>query len=586
MNSVNIPRSEYPNPQFRRSEWLNLNGEWCFEKDLGVSGLDRGLQSGDNYSETIVVPYAPETALSGIGYRDFMPCVWYSRTVSIPENWNRGHIFVTFGAVDYFAELYIGGKRISYHRGTSAPFVTDITDYVTAGNNVKLVLRVTDDTRSGKQTGGKQSYGYNSQGCHYTRTTGIWQTVWLEYVPAKAYIRSFRIIPDVVNKRAVVTVAVNGLGGKISAAASLNGKEASKAESKVSGMSASLILDFDEVELWDLGKGTLYDLRFDYESESGIDTVYSYFGMRSVELSDNALILNGRPIYQRLVLDQGFYPDGSGDGQTVMWTAPTDEDLIDDITLSLRAGFNGARLHQKVFEPRFLYHADRLGYIVWGENASWGMNQTSGEAYEGFMGEWHEILTRDFNHPSIIGWCPFNETSKSQRDVALLNVYEMTKNFDPTRPVIDTSGYVHVKTDIFDIHDYEQNPDVFIKHFEGLGDKLYNHHDINMEIPKKAPYFVSEYGGTWWNEADAKAGKIGWGYGQRPQNIEEVYTRIEKLTKILLDNENICAFCYTQLTDIFPEQNGIYYLDRSCKYDMDRIHAIFSSPAAIENKKG
>jgi Beta-galactosidase/beta-glucuronidase len=580
----NIPRAEYPNPQFERTEWQNLNGEWEFAFDLSNSGLERGFQNGSFFTHKIIVPFVPESSLSGLQYQDFMQCIWYGKKFDLPTSWTDGRIFLNFGAVDYYCELWVNGVRISEHRGSSAPFSTDITHFVISGEN-SIVLRVFDETRSGKQTLGKQSTKYDSHGCHYTRTTGIWQTVWMEYIPSEAYIKNYKIIPDPENKKAYLTVNLCGQdkNGTLIINALYNGASVSRAEIVTFGkLSVNLTLSFDEIQLWEIGNGRLYDLELTYQTETGTDTVNSYFGMRSISLTKNEMLLNGKPVFQRLVLDQGYYPDG-------VWTAPSDEALRNDILLSLAAGFNGARLHQKVFEPRFLYHADKLGYIVWGENASWGMDLRSGEAFEGFMGEWHELLNRDFNHPSIIGWCPFNETYQEQRSISLINIYEMTKNFDPTRPVIDTSGYVHVKTDVFDIHNYEQDPEKFKAFYQHMNEidgvfKPFNPHNINMNISERLPYFVSEYGGTWWNEEEAKSSSSsGWGYGQRPTDIEEVYHRIEGLTKALLENKGVCAFCYTQLTDVHPEFNGIYTFDRKPKFELDRIKKIFSAKAEIEN---
>ena len=587
MRQNDMPRPEFPNPQFERKQWINLNGEWDFAFDHGMTGLERGFEHGGHFTHKITVPFAPESERSGIHHQDFMRCVWYGKTIRIPEAWDKGRIFLTFGAVDYYAELYLEGKRVSMHQGTSAPYTTDITPFVHVGDN-QIVLRVTDDTRSGIQTLGKQSTKYAPHGCWYTRTTGIWQTVWLEYVPAQSYIKGIKLTPDVGQKTAHLEAALCHSGPErctLTATAYFDGTPVCSASCETAEPSArlALCLKDEDLHLWDVGQGNLYDLVLTLQSASGTDTVWSYFGMRSLSLTDNALCINGRPVFQRLVLDQGYYPDG-------VWTAPTDQALEQDILLSLKAGFNGARLHQKVFEPRYLYHADRHGYLVWGENASWGLDLSNPAAFEGFFGEWASILAWDYNHPSIIGWCPFNETHIGQKDVCLANLYDMTKVFDPTRPVIDTSGYVHVKTDLFDEHDYEQDPKIFAAHYAGLNDtqaacKPVVIHDCAMPLTKRLPYFVSEYGGTWWNEAEAKqADAEGWGYGERPRDIEEVYHRIEGLTAALLNNKGICAFCYTQLTDVHPERNGIYHFDRSEKFDMQRIHRIFSGKAAIENE--
>ncbi|MDR1902611.1 MAG: hypothetical protein LBQ88_10060, partial [Treponema sp.] len=485
----------------------------------------------------------------------------------------KGRVLLHFGAVDYKTRVFVNGEAAGWHTGGYSSFTLDITPHVKAGGNT-LTVYAEDDVRSGKQPAGKQTVDYYSYGCLYTRTTGIWQTVWLEFVP-KNYIKSYHIVPVPENGQALLTVKTSeqchGLNVEVSV--SIKGGSICTVMAKVSGTAAYFTLPIPAPVLWDIGKPNLYDLHI----AMGEDTVEGYFGMRSVALSDNAMLINGRPVFQRLVLDQGFYPDG-------IYTAPSDEALKRDIELSMAAGFNGARLHQKVFEERFLYWADHLGYIVWGEQASWGLKIDNDEGLQHFGPEWLEVVMRDINHPAIVGWCPFNETHKSQNDGLLRAVYELTKAADPSRPVIDTSGHVHVITDIFDVHDYEQDTGAFAKHYEGMeGGKIYNPHDINGNFDRNIPYFVSEYGGTWWNaEEAAKSASAGWGYGSRCKTLEEVYTRIEGLTRALLQNKRVCAFCYTQLTDVEQEQNGIYKYDRSPKFDAARLKAIFGAKAAIE----
>ena len=302
------------------------------------------------------------------------------------------------------------------------------------------------------------------------------------------------------------------------------------------------------------------------------------------------------------MLDQGYYPDG-------IMTAPSDAALIEDIELSMAAGFNGARLHQKVFEERFLYHADRLGYIVWGEFGDWGCGHNGpldGEHQRpgpDYITQWLECLERDYSHPSIVGWCPLNETWQSITDsiTALDDVtrglYLATKAMDGSRPVLDTSGYSHrvPEADVYDSHDYTQDPDVFRERHAGLAQGAPYENDasqwglparmvgnIRWSIPYQGqPYFVSEFGGIWWNP-DVKEGEDSWGYGERPRDLVEFYDRFEKLCAILLDDVNMFGYCYTQLTDIYQEQNGIYKFDRGLKFDMDRVRAAQIKPAAIE----
>jgi hypothetical protein len=256
-----------------------------------------------------------------------------------------------------------------------------------------------------------------------------------------------------------------------------------------------------------------------------------------------------------------------------------------DIEISLELGFNGARLHEKIFEPRFLYWADRLGYLVWGEHANWGLNITNPMGLERFLPEWLEAVERDFNHPSIVGWCPFNETwdlnGTRQDNEVLRMVYRVTKQLDPTRPVIDTSGNYHVETDIFDVHDYDQNPDTFQARYEPMksGGPVFESFPDRQRYEGQ-PYFVSEYGGIWWNPG--QIGEEGWGYGERPKSEAEFLDRYTRLTTTLLENPKICAFCYTQLYDVEQEVNGLYTYDRKPKFDPAIIRAVNSRPAAIE----
>jgi hypothetical protein len=313
------------------------------------------------------------------------------------------------------------------------------------------------------------------------------------------------------------------------------------------------------------------------ESPSGaLDTVSSYFGLREVQLANGAICLNGKPLFQRLVLDQGFYPDG-------IYTAPSDEALRRDVGLSLAVGFSGARLHEKVFEPRFLYWADKLGYLCWGEFPNWGLDHGHPGALARMMPEWLEALERDFSHPAIVGWCPFNETPAEQDETLIRAIYRATKAADKTRPVIDTSGYHHVETDIYDSHNYEQDPEKFAAAFRPLaaGGEAWRNDPDHHCAHAGEPYFVSEYGGTWWNPG--QSGEQAWGYGDRPRSEQELVARFRALTETLLFHPRMCAFCYTQLYDIEQEVNGLYTYDRRAKLDPAVFEAINRQRAALED---
>ncbi|MBE6555828.1 MAG: beta-galactosidase [Ruminococcaceae bacterium] len=568
-------RPEFPNPQFRREHWVNLNGTWSFALDVEDNGVDKRYFEKAAFDGSIEVPFCPESKLSGVAHTDFINACWYAREIEIPATAMTGRVMLHFGAVDYEATVYVNGKRAGAHKGGYTPFALDITALVSEGKNT-LVVHARDNTRDPMIPSGKQSAKTASYGCYYTRTTGIWQTVWMEFVP-QAYIKSFRFLPDIHNGCVTVEAEVEGEGA-LSAAVAFRGNYMAYGARFTKGGRVTFSMKLKELHLWDVGCGNLYDVELTF----GSDKVYTYFGMREIRIDGRRVLLNGRSVYQRLVLDQGFYPDG-------IYTAPDEAALIKDIELSLAAGFNGARLHEKVFEPLFLYHADRLGYLVWGEYPNWGLDHTDIRAFFSFYPEWAEEIARDFNHPAIVGWCPFNETwnlkGHRQCDEVLRAAYDMTKALDPTRPVIDTSGNCHVVTDIYDVHNYHQDPALLREKFSTLGegvlwDPNVVHknavHPQAVEWDGKQPLFVSEYGGIRWSKLD------GWGYGNAPKTEEEFKERYKGLTEALMENPYFFGFCYTQLYDVEQEQNGLYTYEREPKFDMEFFKKVNGQPAAIE----
>ncbi|MDF2802327.1 MAG: beta-galactosidase [Anaerocolumna sp.] len=569
---MNIPRAEHPFPQMERKTWRNLNGEWQFEFDFGNTGVDRNLYLEKSFSKKIIVPFCPESELSEVNYKDFMNAVWYKRSIFITREEKERRIILHFGAVDYECKVYVNGKHAGGHKGGYTSFSFDISALILEGDN-DITVYARDNGRDGLQPRGKQSTMYYSNGCDYTRTTGIWQTVWVEFVP-KEYIQKVKYYPNIKNGSLHISGLASGKG-TFSAVASYNGRECGSTEIVSANGSFETDIKLSEIHLWELGQGRLYDLELKFNE----DTVKSYFGLREVVLSDMKFFLNEKSVFQRLVLDQGFYQEG-------IYTAPTEEDLIKDIQLSMDLGFNGARLHEKVFEPRFLYHCDKMGYMVWGEMGNWGLDMSNPMALFSFLPEWMEAVERDFNHPSIVGWCPFNETweydGRQQINDILRIVYEYTKRADNTRPCIDTSGNYHVVTDIYDLHNYEQDVDKFKEYYEGFktGGELRDDHSHRQKYTKGQPVFISEYGGIKWDPSISYEG--GWGYGEAPKTEEEWFKRYEGLTTALLDNPKIFAFCYTQLYDIEQEVNGLYYYNREPKFDVRAIKAINSKKAAIE----
>ncbi|MBQ6020014.1 MAG: beta-galactosidase [Clostridia bacterium] len=565
---MSIPRPEHPNPQFERETWLNLNGEWEFFNDRARSGRDRKLYESDEaFPQIITVPFCPQSRLSGIADTDFMYSVWYRRKVALTAEQLSGGVLLHFGACDYRTFVWVNGEKVGEHRGGYVSFAFDITGYLNEGKNV-IVVNAEDDERDPMIPRGKQSEEYYSHGCDYTRTTGIWQTVWLEFVP-DTRIEKIKLYPD-INGAVTLNAALKG-AGTLTARAYYEGRPVGEALVGSHGGEVSLHIGLSETHLWEAGHGRLYDLELTY----GEDKVKSYFGLRSLRLDGYKFLINEKSVFQRLVLDQSFNPAG-------LYTAPTDEFLKGDIDRSMAMGFNGARLHEKIFEPRFLCHADKMGYLVWGEYPNWGLDHTRPDSVYPILYEWLEEVERDFNHPSIVGWCPFNETwdrdGRKQCDEVLRTVYRVTKAVDPTRPCIDVSGGYHIETDIYDVHDYEQDPAVYKPRYDKLMEtgELYDRLGERQHYTPGQPTFVSEYGGIRRGEGD------GWGYGNAPKTEEEFIARYKGLTEALLFNDRFFGFCYTQLTDVEQEQNGLYTYDRKPKFDPETIRAINAQKAAIE----
>jgi len=561
-----IPRPEHPNPQFYRDHWENLNGFWQFEIDHGCSGKERGWQAAEHcFSGEILVPFCPESVLSGIGNTDFMRCVWYKRTVYVPETELSGIVLLHFGAVDHTCTVYVNGREAGGHRGGYVSFAVDVTAFLQPGENV-LTVCAEDDVRDPMVARGKQSEEYHSHDCDYTRTTGIWQTVWLEYLP-RTHVQSVKYYPNAGDSSVTMEVRLQG-EAELQVEIRYENRPVGGKTLRSKGGTEIFSIPLSETHLWEVGAGRLYDVRLTY----GEDTVHSYFGLRTVQLQGRKFLLNGKSVFQRLVLDQGFYPDG-------IYTAPTDEALEADIYRSMDMGFNGARLHEKVFEPRFLYHCDRLGYLAWGEYPGWGVDYTRPDAIFGLLPEWVEQIQRDFNHPAIIGWCPNNEVYDLtyQRETIRM-IYRTTKALDPTRLCIDASGGYHVESDLLDIHDYEQDPAVLKERFERFfveeDPDYYKKGDYSY---KGGPVMISETGGIGWSKEEGA-----WFYGDMPKTEEEFLARFKGIIEALLFNKNICGFCYTQLTDIEQEKNGLYTYDRTPKFEPALLCAVISQKAAIE----
>jgi len=560
-----LPRAEYPRPSFVREAWQNLNGEWEFYIDHGASGKDRKVYESDKFDGKITVPFCPESVLSGVHNVDFMPSVWYARNITVNKEQLSGNVILHFGACDYITTVFVNGKEAGKHIGGFTSFSFDITGFLSEGNN-RLVVHAFDDLRSNMQSVGKQSREYYSHLCDYTRTTGIWQTVWLEFVP-RTYLKRVKVNATDLNGTVILEPTLNKYerNATLKTKVIFDGKTVCENEYSLCGVTSVCVFNVKNPKLWSVGEPNLYDIEYTLLiNGKETDKVNAYFGIRRIDIDGHKVLINGKSVFQRLILDQGFYPDG-------IYTAPSDGKLKKDIELSMNLGFNGARLHQKVFEERYLYHADKAGYLVWGEFGDWGIDISKAEALHEMLPQWLESVERDYNHPCIICWCPHNETwdfqNRRQLDTNISAVYAATKAIDNTRPVIDTSGNFHTATtDIFDVHDYDQNGEALYGRMQEHDKGKYNvTFPDRQSYDGKTPYMISEFGGIRWSK-DMVTGNA-WGYGDSPKSVEEFTERYAALVKAIMSSKTTFGFCYTQLTDVEQEQNGLYYYDRSPKFD-------------------
>ena len=565
---------KHPNPQFSRENFTLLDGVWNFACGKETEGIEW---------KKILVPYCPESKKSGLAIQDKIYDCVYEREIEVQNLLEGERVVLHFGAVDYEATVLVNGKKMGFHRGGYAHFEVDATSALVEGKN-KITVLVHDDEREnipkGKQT------DTEPHGCFYTPVTGIWQSVWMERTP-NHYVTSLKFYPSVKEKKVDVEVKTEG-EEPIKIQVFYEGRQVGVAEGVVN-FCEHFEIPLKETHLWEIGKGRLYEVQITF----GKDVVHSYFGLRSTEFSGKKYLLNGKNVFQRLVLDQGYYPDGIYTG--------TEEEWQSDLNLSIRLGFNGSRLHQKVFEPKYLYLCDKMGYMVWGEYPNWGVDFFNLNALGAMLDEWREVVELHFNHPSIVVWCPLNETwnhlkmAEKHRDVRLVEtIYAFTKILDSTRPCVDVSGGHHGRyTDCFDFHcyypsdrlksalaDLEERGELTME-FIYPDEKVKNFEKIALE--EGQPTQISEYGGVRLGEGE------GWGYEVQPteEKFVEEYT---KQTASILACKKISGFCYTQLYDVEQEENGLVKYDRTPKLSekaMDEIAKINRAPSAIEreNKK-
>jgi len=573
------PDASYPRPQLRRAGWRALDGAWDFALDRTARLRD---PDAPDFAATIRVPFAPETPASGVGERDFFNACWYRRTFDATASAGR-RVILHFGAVDYAATAWVNGRLVAEHEGGYTPFAADITDALDDSGPQTLVVRAHDDPHDLAKPRGKQDWQRDPHAIWYPRTTGIWQTVWLEDVPA-SHIASLRWTPDLdgwqvaleaevaepregMRLRVRLSIADRVLADDVYA---LDGP----ALRRTVGLHDPGIDNARNDVLWWPWRPTLIDARVELLDAAGdvIDAADSYTALRSVAVDDERFLLNGRPYELRLVLDQGYWADTG-------LTAPDADALRRDVELARAMGFNGVRKHQKVEDPRYLAWADRLGLLVWEEMPSaYRFDRT---AVERMTREWPRVLARDASHPCIVAWVPFNESwgvpdlprSAEQRHY-VESIYHLTKALDPTRPVVGNDGWESVATDIIGIHDYDQDPARLAARYAPAElPALLTHgrparRRITLREHPPAPVMLTEFGGV----ALAKDPKTTWGYS-RASSAKELGERYRALLEAVRSLDHLAGFCYTQFTDTYQETNGLLYMDRTPKLPLDQIRA-------------
>jgi beta-galactosidase/beta-glucuronidase len=575
---------DYPRPQFVRESWLNLNGEWDFRYDDDNVGETEKWYEQLNGDLKITVPFTYETKASGIGEETFHPNVWYERTLDVPKEQEGKRVILHFQAVDYIAKLWVNGIFVGQHQGGYAAFSFDITPYLRFGAANTLALKA-EDTQSCTQPRGKQRWVDDNFECFYVQTTGIWQSVWLEYVAA-SYMKSVKITPDLDNRSVrfeyQAHLADKSKQYRLEMRISMKDNVLNQTSLVIDRPWLQLDVDlFHEangpwkVLAWSPQNPNLYDVEFIlYEDNILIDHVYSYFGMRKISIEKGKVLLNNTPLYQRLILDQGYWPDSH-------LTPPSEEALITDIDAILAMGYNGVRKHMKIEDARFLYWCDVKGVLVWSEMAA--TFEFNDEAMNAFTTEWVEIVRQQYNHPCIVTWVPFNESwgiaqiythFKQQKFTEA--IYHLTKSLDPNRPVIVNDGWEHTVSDILTLHDYEENGSAFLKRYADQAGLLNNEFAFNnWKYPmaqgyayRGQPVMITEFGGIAF-----KTGK-GWGYGNQVENEEAFIERFRNITQAIKNTDYICGYCYTQITDVQQEVNGLLTEDRKPKIPLEQIKEI------------
>jgi len=560
---------------------MNLNGEWNFSFDDNRKGETEKWYISFPENQKIIVPYTYETALSGIRDESRHDVIWYNRKVSLKKDLNN-RCLLNFEGVDYETRVWVNGNFAGTHKGAYAAFTFDITEFLCDGEN-DITVRV-EDSMSCEQPRGKQRWKNENFGCWYVQTTGIWKSVWIECVP-NCYVEKVKMTPDIDKGEIHILAKVAGrlqeVLTELQCVVTLDGKLIRRTTAQVVEEYVSIVIKLaseDEpwaVAIWSPGSPRLYDIEFNILEENiKKDTVKSYFGMRKISIQGNQVLLNNLPVYQKLILDQGYWEESH-------LTPPSEEAIIKDIDLILEAGYNGLRKHQKVEDSRFLYWCDKKGVLVWSEMASQYSFNDNGMRL--FTNEWMEIVEQNYNHPSIITWTPFNESWGIERIFTDMgqqkfteSIYHLTKAFDSMRPVIVNDGWEHTVSDIITLHDYVERGEEFLQRYTNKEAILKNQVPFNLSRNafaegyeyKGQPVIISEYGGI------AITNDNGWGYGEQVKSEEAFLERFDSITSAIKELDYICGYCYTQLTDVQQEINGLYNMKREAKVNIEAVKRI------------
>lgn len=579
---VKCYQKDYPRPQLVRMDWTNLNGEWDFAFDDENRGEFAGWCSGFVAEKKILVPFTYETKASGIYDETRHDTVWYQRTLELTEaELREKRTVLHFEGCDYLLKLWVNGVYVGSHTGGYSRASFDVTEAVKSGKNV--IVAEAQDSFSTSQPRGKQRWMNDNFGCWYVQATGIWKTVWMEHT-ATSHIQSVKITPN-LNQYNVqfVIKAVCGQNAQITVDVSFGDTQIACSSSSLENGTTIMTVDLhngqfiDKVMEWSAEEPNLYDVKFTL-SENGeqLDVAGSYFGLRDVSTGNARVNLNNYPFYQRLILDQGYWKDSG-------ITPPSEEALVEDIDKIMQLGYNGVRKHQKVEDERFLFWCDVKGLYVWSEMAA--TYTFDDDAVECFTNQWMEIVRQNYNHPSIITWTPFNESwgvrqvkcDRAQQHFTEA-IYHLTKAFDSMRPVIVNDGWQHTISDIISIHDYSYVGEQLLARI-GDKEKLMSGEFV-MENRRNAfadgysyqgqPIIVTEYGGI----ALEDGTHSGWGYGDKVNGEEDFFNRFESLTEAIYSLPYVCGFCYTQVTDVQQEINGLMDMDRNFKVNPERVSRI------------